>query len=83
MWIQIFCTAPNGYREPSAAKRIDEHLTSQTASAFVCNMGGLPVKNDAGEYEVRVFMPIQHGLVESILTRHYGLHVTRTVENEN
>ena len=82
MWIQVFCKANNGYREPSAAKRIDDHLTSQTAGCFVCDRNGIPIKNSADEYEVRVYVASQADIVKSILTGHYGLEIIRTLENQ-
>lgn len=80
-WIQIFCTTENGYSSPSAAKRIDEHLTSQTAAFFVAPEG-VPIKNENGEYEVRVLDARQAVFVQNILTKHYGLTICSVVEHE-
>lgn len=83
MWYQVYCKAPdnNGYTNPEAAKRIDDHLTSQTSSAMLAP-NGIPVKNELGEYEVRVFEGSQLGYVKYILEKHYGLEITREVDNE-
>lgn len=82
-WYQVYCKAPdgNGYSDARAAKRIDGHLVSSFAAAFV-SPDGIPLKNDQGEYEVRVFVGSQLNFVKRTLTDHYGLVITRVVENE-
>lgn len=83
-WYRIYCKAPEGslYDDPRVAKKIDEYISSKAASAMVSPPpSGVPVKNDLGEYEVRVFVPSQVGFIKFILEKHYGLKVTREIEN--
>lgn len=77
-WIQIYARAPKGsaYENPQTAKRIDEHISSDFPAAFVAP-DGIPIKNDKGEYEIRCFVDTVFTIVESILTEHYGLEITR------
>ena len=63
-----------------AAKRIDEHLNKQAASAFVAP-DGMPVRNADGEFEIRCFSENHIGFVESILTEHYGLKIEGKVKH--
>jgi len=81
-WYQIFVKVPdgNGYSDPKMTKRIDEHITSNFPAAFVAP-NGIPIKNENGEYEVRCFVPFCLEAVQNILTKNYGLIISRVVNN--
>ena len=79
--IQLFVKAPpgNGYTCPEAMKRIDDHLTQQTASCFLAPTG-MPEPEKDGSWQIRVFDEGQVGFVKFILTTHYGLEILREQE---
>ena len=81
-WHQIYVKVPegNGYDNPRMAVRIDEHINSNFPAAFVAP-NGIPIKNENGEYEVRCFMPFCLESVQNILTKNYGLIISRVVNN--
>ena len=83
-WYQLYVKAPpgNGYTNPQAMKRVDDHLILSTAASFNAP-NFLPVQEADGTWEVRVYdgSDLSLRLVKRILTGHYGLEIVREVEN--
>lgn len=81
-WTQLWVKAPegNGYQTPESIKRIDDHLTQQTAACFNAP-DGAPVREADGTYEVRVLAG-DPGYVKFILTEHYRLEIVREIVND-
>jgi hypothetical protein len=82
-WYEIIVRAPagNGYDNPEAMKRVDDHILSRFRAAFNTPDSGLPVQSDDGTFSLRVFEESQLDVVKFVLTSHYGLEIVSETEH--
>lgn len=78
--IQLYVKAPSGsaYTTPEAMKRVRDHIRLFGASFAPSKTGiGLPVQEQDGSWEIRVYQKRHLDLVKFILKDHYGLTIVR------
>jgi|JI9StandDraft_1071089.scaffolds.fasta_scaffold584416_2 hypothetical protein len=78
-WTQLWVETPpgNGYTTPQAMQQVDEHI--QAHGAVFCAPQGVPIQESDGTWEIRCYG--SSDFVEFVLTRHYGLKITKKVVN--
>jgi hypothetical protein len=83
--VTLYVQAPkgNGYTTPRAMKRVDDHLRQDASANMKCPPpSGMPVQEEDGTWEVRIYNANLAEYVKYILKNHYGLEIVREVKHD-